>query len=140
MKGKSKLGLIAGAIVIAAVLSISFVAAKNEQVGERNGLETTLRVARLTCGACLGTIEGELRKFDGMLGMRADLSQGLVTVSHTAAFAPQKIAAVITDAGYPAQLLAEAGSVGLAPTGGCGSGRGCGSGGCGLPAAAPAKS
>jgi copper chaperone CopZ len=143
MKGKSKFGLIAGAAVIAALLSISFVAAKNDKVGDRNALETTLQVSRLSCGSCLATIEDELRKFDGMLGMRADLSQGLVTVSHTAAFAPQKIAEVVTAAGYPAQLVAGAGSVGPASAGvagGCGSGRGCGPGGCGLPVSPPEKS
>jgi copper chaperone CopZ len=93
----------------------------------------------------LATIEGELRKFDGMLGMRADLSRGLVTVVHTEAFTPEKIAAVVTAAGYPAELVDVADSAAKVPaTGalggsGCGSGRGCGPGGCGLPVASSEK-
>ncbi len=145
MKGKIKSGVIIGAIAIVAVLSISFVAAKNGKTVESNGLETTLQVSRLSCGSCLAVIEGELRKFDGMLGMRADLSRGLVTVNHTEVFAPEKIAEVVTGAGYPAKLVDVADSGAKVPaTGafggsGCGSGRGCGPGGCGLPVAPPEK-
>jgi copper chaperone CopZ len=145
MQGKTKFGVIAGAIAIVAVLSISFVAAKNDRAVNKNGLETTLQVSRLSCGSCLATIEGELRKFDGMLGMRADLSQGLVTVSHTEVFTPEKIAEVVTAAGYPAKLVDVADSGARVPeTGvfggsGCGGGRGCGPGGCGLPIAPPER-
>ncbi|MEN8135309.1 MAG: heavy metal-associated domain-containing protein [Thermodesulfobacteriota bacterium] len=145
MQGKTKFGVIIGAIAIVAVLSISFVAAKNGKSVNEKALETTLQVSRLSCGSCLATIEGELRKFDGMLGMRADLSQGLVTVSHTEVFAPEKIAEVVTAAGYPAKLVevADAGArvpaAGASGGYGCGSGRGCGPGGCGLPVAPPEK-
>ena len=145
MQGKTKFGVIIGAIAIVAVLSISFVAAKNSRAVNKDGLETTLQVSRLSCGSCLATIEGELRKFDGMLGMRADLARGLVTVSHTEAFTPEKIAEVVTAAGYPAKLVDVADSAASVPaTGavggsGCGSGRGCGPGGCGLPVAPSEK-
>ena len=120
-------------------------AAKNNRAVNKDGLETTLQVARLSCGSCLATIEGELRKFDGMLGMRADLSQGLVTVSHTEALTPEKIAEVVTSAGYPAKLVDVADSGAKVPAtaagggSGCGSGRGCGPGGCGLPVAPSEK-
>lgn len=142
MKGKTKFGLIIGAIAVVAVLSISYVAAKNGRaVDTANGLETTLQVSRLSCGSCLATIEGELRKFDGMLGMRADLAQGLITVNHTEAFAPEKIAEAITGAGYPAKVAAniatQAPASGSSRGYGCGGSRGCGSGGCGLPVARP---
>ena len=143
MQGKTKFGVIVGAIAIIAVLSISFVAAKNDKTVNKNALETTLQVSRLSCGSCLATIEGELRKFDGMLGMRADLSRGLVTVSHTDVFPPQKIVEVVTAAGYPAELVAASGAkvpaTGTPARSGCGSGRGCGTGGCGLPVATPEK-
>jgi len=107
--------------------------------------QTIFKVSNLSCGSCLYTIEGELKKYDGMLGMGADLSQGLVSVSHSADFTDEKIAQVITEAGYPAQVLGQAelnqpsqapGAPQQVRRGGCGSGAGggCGSGGCGFPA------
>lgn len=138
MKGKTKFGILIGALTIVAVLSISIVAAKKAW-DEKNALETTLQVSRLSCGSCLATIEGELRKFNGMLGMRADLAQGLVTVSHTEAFQPQKIAEAVTGAGYPARVVNIAKADGAAlpannsSGAGCGGNSGCGSSGCGLP-------
>lgn len=144
MQGKTKFGVIIGAIALVAVLSISFVSAKNDSTVNTGGLETTLQVSRLSCGSCLATIEGELRKFNGMLSMRADLSRGLVTVRHTEVFAPAKIAEVITAAGYPAELVADSGTkvpiTGALGGSGCGSGRGCGPGGCGLPVPVPERS
>lgn len=138
MLRKTKIGVVVGVLTIVVVLTISFVAAKNYKSVTRNGLETTLQVSRLSCGSCLATIESELRKFDGMLGMSADLGRGLITVNHTEDFAPEKIAEVISAAGYPAELAADTGveipARGFSKgSGGCGSGRGCGSGGCGLP-------
>jgi copper chaperone CopZ len=140
MKGKTKFGLLIGIIAAITVLSISFVAANYNQNRNENALETTLQVSRLSCGSCLATIEGELRRFDGMLGMRADLAQGLVTVSHTDEFQPQEIAETVTSAGYPARVIRTASADGSAPPAtpkgyGCGgSGAGCGPNGCGLPA------
>jgi copper chaperone CopZ len=142
MKGKMRFGVVVGALVIVAVLSISFVAAKNDKARNENALETTLQVSRLSCGACLGAIEGELRKFDGMLAMEADLGRGLVTVRHTEEFTPQKIAEVVTGAGYPAKVVDIAASGGAAaPVGNSrGSGcSGCGPSGCGLPVTPPER-
>lgn len=143
MKGKNRFVILVGLLTIGAVLSVAFVAAKNDDGSNGKGLETTLQVSRLSCGSCLATIEGELRKFEGMLGMRADLSQGLVTVSHTEDFLPEKIAEVVTAAGYPAELVADSGvkvpTDGAPSRSGCGGGRGCGSGGCGLPVTLPEK-
>lgn len=64
------IGVIIGVLAIVAVLSIFLVAAKNDKSVDKNAMETTLQVARLSCSSCLATIEGELRKFDGMLAMR----------------------------------------------------------------------
>jgi len=146
MKGKTKFGVLIGSIVIVAVLSITYAAAKYYKARNENALQTTLQVSRLSCSSCLATIEDELQKFDGMLGMRADLAQGLVTVSHTEAFPPEKIAETISGAGYPAKVIEVAQVNGstppvTAPTGyGCGGSSGCGSSGCGLPYTAPEKS
>jgi copper chaperone CopZ len=115
--------------------SISLVAAWNNDppVSLPEGpTRTSLLVGNLTCGACLARIEETLRQHEGMVGMEADLASGLVTVAHTAVFAPQRIEAAITEAGYPAQVLTEAEAAALASPQGAGGCRGCRpGGGCG---------
>ena len=142
MKDKAKLGVIIGAIAVLIVLSISFVAAKNSGNSGKDLLETTLQVSNLSCGSCLANIEGELRKYDGMAGMNADLSSGIVVISHTEELSPQKIAASVTGIGYPAKIIVSQAAGGKIPgnpsfrggSGGCG---GCGPRGCGLPVSPP---
>ncbi|MCA1766056.1 MAG: heavy-metal-associated domain-containing protein [Desulfobulbaceae bacterium] len=126
MKRNTRFGVLIGAITVVAVLSISFVAANSDKARNENALETTLQVSRLSCGSCLATIEGELRKFEGMLSMRADLGRGLVTVSHTELFPPPAIAEAVTAAGYPAQVVDTAKSGGATPSAGNSRGSGCG--------------
>ena len=148
MKGKTKIGVLAGVLTVAIIMSISYVAAKNSGTVDRKDLlESTLEVSRLSCGSCLATIEAELGKYDGMVGMQGDLFKGQVTVAHTVALDPEKIATVITELGYPAKvLLSQAASAnggvvasGNGASAGCG---GCGPRGCGLPVqpSAPEKS
>ena len=143
MKGKTKIGVLVGVLALVAVISISFVAAKNSgPVNRKDLLETTLEVSRLSCGSCLATIEAELRKYDGMVDMQGDLFKGQVTVAHTVALAPEKIATVISELGYPAKvLLSQAASAtgivtvpGNRGSAGC---SGCGPRGCGLPVPPP---
>ncbi len=153
MKDKAKLGVITGAIAVLVVLSISFVAAKNSgksgqdpretslQVSDLR--ETSLQVSNLSCGSCLANIDGELRQYDGMAGMDADLAGGIVVVSHTDELSPQKIASAITNIGYPARIIVSQAAGAEIPgkpgaqrrSGGCG---GCGPRGCGLPSPPPA--
>jgi copper chaperone CopZ len=143
---RKKIVLMVGLLSAALILSISLVTAQNSKKFEGDLLQTTLQVSNLSCGACLAAIETELRKHEGMVGMRADLSQGLVTVGHTADFGEEDIAQAITAAGYPARVaseaeLAAAQERGPANSGfngyGCGGSRGCGTGGCGtVPLAA----
>jgi len=143
MKDKAKLSVITGAIAVLVVLSISFVAAKNSGDSGQDLLETTLQVSNLSCGSCLANIEGELRQYDGMSSMNADLSRGIVVISHTDELSPQKIAASITGIGYPARVVVSQAAGGKVPgnpnfqrgSGGCG---GCGPRGCGLPSPPPA--
>lgn len=146
---KKKVGVAISLLVGAVVLSISLVTAKNSGVFAVDVIESSYQVSNLSCGSCLGTIEQELRKYDGMVNMTADLSTGLVTIGHTAELPDRAIAVAITEAGYPARLLnAEdaqilqrraASGTGRAG-GGCGSGGGgCGSGGCGFPQQTPPK-
>lgn len=143
MKEKVKLGVITGAIAVLVVLSISFVAAKNSGNSGKDLLETTLQVSNLSCGSCLANIEGELRQYEGMAGMNADLARGIVVVSHTEELSPQKIAASLSGIGYPAKVVVSQAAGGKIPgnptfqqgSGGCG---GCGPRGCGLPVPPPA--
>ena len=140
---KKKIGLAVTLLVGVVVLSISMVVAKNSGVFTGDVTESSFKVSNLSCGSCLGTIEQELRKYDGMVSMKADLGLGLVTIGHTDALPEQAIAAAITEAGYPARVLnpqevaqlesgSASGGAGNAPVG-CGGPRGCGSGGCGFP-------
>ncbi|MEN8142136.1 MAG: heavy metal-associated domain-containing protein [Thermodesulfobacteriota bacterium] len=143
MKDRVKLGVITGAIAVLVALSISFVAAKNSTNSGQDLLETTLQVSNLSCGSCLANIEGELRQYEGMAGMNADLSRGIVVISHTEELSPQKIAASITGIGYPAKVVVSQAAGGKIPgnpalqrgSSGCG---GCGPRGCGLPVPPPA--
>jgi copper chaperone CopZ len=144
MKGNRKLAVVASVLALAAVISISLVAAKNSGTENRKDLlATTLEVSRLSCGSCLATIEAELRKFDGMVEMQGDLFKGQVVVGHTPELTPEKIAAVITDLGYPAKVLesraaSAAGAVFQPGTGGGAGCQGCGPRGCALPVPPPA--
>lgn len=140
MKDKVKIGLIAGLAAALLALTITFVGAGATGRTGASGNETVLQVSRLSCGACLKTIEDELRKHKGMLGMNADLATGLVTVKHTAELSPERLAELVTAAGYPATVAppaTAANQAGAAGSPGC---RGCGPKGCNLPAPAPGKS
>jgi copper chaperone CopZ len=143
MKSKAKIGVISGISAILVALSITFVVAGNRLGVKSDVDETTLQVSNLVCSSCLYNIESELRKYPGMVGMTADLATGLVTVKHTAELSAERLAELVTAAGYPAKL-AEAGIAGAPVTGpanagayGCG--RGCGSRGCAFPAPPPGQ-
>lgn len=138
MKDKMKTGVIAAATAALLALTITFVMAGDPgRTGGKAG-ETVLQVANLSCGACLNTIENELRKNKGMLGMTSDLANGLITIKHTAELSPERLAELVSGTGYPAKVATsetptiQAGATGTA---GC---RGCGPRGCNLPA--PSKS
>lgn len=143
MKDKLKIGLIAGLAAALLALTINFVVAggPGRSGGSGgSGTETVLQVANLSCGACLKTIEDELRKHKGMLGMSADLGSGLITVKHNADLTPARLAELVSAAGYPAKVApatTAANQAGAAGGPGC---RGCGPRGCNLPAPAPGKS
>lgn len=141
MKSKFKLGMIAGLAAAMLALCITFVVAGTPGITTGKGKETVLQVANLSCGACLKTIETDLRKHKGMLSMTSDLAGGLITVKHTAELTPMRLAELVTAAGYPAKV-APAGAAAkqadaAAGTPGC---RGCGPKGCKLPAPAAEKS
>ncbi|HSH13361.1 MAG TPA: heavy metal-associated domain-containing protein [Desulfurivibrionaceae bacterium] len=140
MKDKMKTGLIAAVTAALLALTITFVMAGGIGRSGGNGGETVLQVSNLSCGACLKTIEGELRKNKGMLGMTADLATGLVTIKHTAELSPERLAELVSSAGYPAKVAAPSTATNQATAGGLPGCRGCGPKGCNLPPPTPSKS
>lgn len=140
MKDKKKIGIIAGVTAAILAFTITFVVAGVPVRTADSGAETVLQVANLSCGACLKVIENELRKNKGMLGMTSDLASGLITIKHTSQLTPERLAQLVTGAGYPAKVVpAEiaANKAGAAGGAGC---RGCGPNGCKLPDPTPGKS
>lgn len=67
---------------------------------------TTLQVNNLSCGSCLNTIAEELSKLSETYGMKGYLSRGIVIVDHTDTLETSRIAAIISDLGYPARAIA----------------------------------
>jgi copper chaperone CopZ len=61
-------------------------------------------VGNLSCTSCLATIEAELKRLQGTVGMDADLRAGRVTVDHFSSLEYEKIAKAITSLGYPAAM------------------------------------
>jgi copper chaperone CopZ len=67
--------------------------------------KTDLKVGKLTCGGCLYTINGELKKLDGFLKMGASLFKGEVYVSHKGSLKAKQIEEAISKAGYPSKIM-----------------------------------
>jgi copper chaperone CopZ len=90
---------------------------------------TTFQVQRVTCGSCLSAIRGELFKKPGMVGMAADLEQGLLRVDHRSPLTEEAIVLALEDLGYPAKIATEPVDLpgDASVTGGC---SGCGPNGC----------
>jgi copper chaperone CopZ len=68
---------------------------------------TTMKVSNLYCGSCLTHIDATLQKMSDVVGLRGDLAQGIVQVDHQPALSGEKIAAIITELGYPARIVSE---------------------------------
>jgi len=67
---------------------------------------TTLQVSNLSCTSCLANIAAELGKLSDTYGMNGYLSRGVVIVDHAESLENSRIAAIITDLGYPARVMA----------------------------------
>ena len=66
---------------------------------------TSLQVSNLSCTSCLANIATELSKLSDTYGMNGYLSRGVVMVDHTDTLENSRIAAIISDLGYPAKAL-----------------------------------
>ncbi len=92
-------GLISFVVGLSLLFSMS-ASAENEIV-----YKTELDVKKLTCGSCLYSINGELKKLDGFLKMGASLYNGKVYVAHYGTLDVDIIANSITNIGYPASVV-----------------------------------
>ncbi len=64
----------------------------------------TFAVAKMHCEECAGKVSTALNSTPGVLGVQVKLADKRVVVSYDAdKLTPEKIAKVISDAGYPAQ-------------------------------------
>jgi len=69
---------------------------------------TTLKVSNLYCGSCLSHIDTRLKEIPEVTGMTGDLRQGSVTINHKPSIEGSKLAGIITQLGYPAEVVSEA--------------------------------
>ncbi len=66
---------------------------------------TTMQVNKLSCTSCLNNIAAELSKLSETYGMNGYLSRGIVLVDHEDSLENNRIAAIISDLGYPARVV-----------------------------------
>ncbi len=67
--------------------------------------EQKFQISGMSCAGCAGRVETALVRADGITGVHVNLATNIATV--TSALAPQAIAAVITQAGYPAEPMTD---------------------------------
>lgn len=63
-------------------------------------METTYRVAGMTCGHCEQAVGTELRNLPGVTDVRIDLATGDVTVTSDQRLDEQAVQAAVEEAGY----------------------------------------
>jgi Cu+-exporting ATPase len=67
--------------------------------------EVTLEIEQMSCASCVGRVERALEKADGVLTASVNLAAETATVRYAAgAISPAQIAALSTEAGYPAKV------------------------------------
>jgi copper chaperone CopZ len=66
---------------------------------------TTMQVSNLSCTSCLANISAELSKLSDTYGMNGYLRRGVVLVDHADTLENSRIAAIISDLGYPARVV-----------------------------------
>lgn len=62
----------------------------------------TVNIPKMACGHCLMTIKREISELAGVQAVEGDVADKKVTISWDAPATWEKIAATLTDAGYPA--------------------------------------
>ncbi|MGV9666091.1 heavy-metal-associated domain-containing protein [Nocardia niigatensis] len=61
---------------------------------------STYTVTGMTCGHCVGSVQKEIGKIDGVTSVDVDLATGLVKVESTAPIADADVVAAVDEAGY----------------------------------------
>ncbi|PJE94158.1 copper-transporting ATPase [Streptomyces carminius] len=61
---------------------------------------TTYKVTGMTCGHCEGAVTEEVSGIDGVTGVEAAASTGLVTVTSTRELDDEAVRAAVDEAGY----------------------------------------
>ena len=66
--------------------------------------EIRMKVPDMSCGHCVGAIEGALTKLEGVTGVEADLENKTVIVRSDRDLDPQSAIASVSGAGYTPEL------------------------------------
>ncbi|MBF6131548.1 heavy-metal-associated domain-containing protein [Nocardia otitidiscaviarum] len=61
---------------------------------------STYTVTGMTCGHCVGSVQKEIGKIDGVTNVDVDLASGLVKVESNAPLADADVVAAVDEAGY----------------------------------------
>ncbi|MFJ4652631.1 heavy-metal-associated domain-containing protein [Nocardia sp. NPDC088792] len=61
---------------------------------------STYTVTGMTCGHCVGSVQKEIGKIDGVTDVDVDLATGLVKVESAAPLAESDVVAAVDEAGY----------------------------------------
>ncbi len=78
-------------------------------------VETRLTVQNMSCASCVGRIERALAETPGVLSAEVNLAARRAVVRHLDGLSPDRIAAIVTQAGYPAQPEDAAGDDAMTP-------------------------
>ncbi|MEU1428210.1 heavy-metal-associated domain-containing protein [Nocardia sp. NPDC005746] len=61
---------------------------------------STYTVTGMTCGHCVGSVQKEIGKIDGVTSVDVDLASGLVTIESAADLGDADVIAAVDEAGY----------------------------------------
>lgn len=61
---------------------------------------STYTVTGMTCGHCVGSVQKEIGKIDGVTSVDVDLASGLVKVESAAPLTDADVIAAVDEAGY----------------------------------------
>ena len=67
--------------------------------------KVTLKVEGMTCGHCVGRVKKALDATPGVTEAKVDLDSGTAEIRFGAETDGGRLAAIVTDAGYPAQAV-----------------------------------
>jgi len=65
--------------------------------------KVTLKVEGMTCGHCVGRVKKALDAAPGVLEAKVDLASATAEIRFAAATDAEKLAEIVTEAGYPAK-------------------------------------